>query len=618
MKIRTQIHGLMLATALILSIALGGVLYTEQIVRQKRQDVAAAEALVRSVIQLRQIAVETILFHGARSQDQWRIKISSLKIQLEKMRASHADDQASIDLIRKNLLITQSIYARLIQARETVSGQQTLDITRDARATASLFVITQEVLDVGYEMARNNLEEATLATYVRQGALGTAVLILTLFLVLVWRLVARSILRPLQQFEQGTARIAEGDYTYRLRAVQEDEMGDLARSFDSMTTHVQQTQSALVAEASNSRRAESALQESARFTQTILESALDGIVALDEQGAIQSANPAFATIFGYVPQELIGCNFKMLLPERERDEFYGALARYREGYDVEWQRRELQGWHKDQYEFPIELALSRTMHHGQALFIAIVRDISERQRIDRMKSEFVSTVSHELRTPLTSISGALGLVLGGALGELPQGLRPLLDIAFKNSQRLKVLIDDLLDMEKLIVGKLDVELQPQALMPLIEHALESAHDYAAQWHISYTVAARVDAARVKVDSRRLQQVMLNLLSNAAKFSPPGGQVKIVVSQEQDRVTVAVIDQGPGVPEDFRDRLFQKFAQADSSDTRQKSGTGLGLAISKELIERMQGVIGYRSAPGEGACFYFELPLCASPESPLSS
>ena len=224
-----------------------------------------------------------------------------------------------------------------------------------------------------------------------------------------------------------------------------------------------------------------------------------------------------------------------------------------------------------------------------------------------MKSDFVSVVSHELRTPLTSISGALGLITGGALGEVPEAMRSMLDIAQQNSLRLGLLISDLLDMDKLIAGKMQLQLQVQPLTPLLQEALCANQGYFEQYGVRGELGV-LDTAQVSVDAHRLQQVLANFLSNAAKFSPPG-EVVILSSQHQgDRIRVSVTDRGPGVPASFRERMFQKFSQADSSDTRQKGGTGLGLAISKELIERMHGRIGFDAERTQGACFWFELPI----------
>lgn len=246
---------------------------------------------------------------------------------------------------------------------------------------------------------------------------------------------------------------------------------------------------------------------------------------------------------------------------------------------------------------------------GRAIrMIGTNTDISERKRVEQMKSEFVATVSHELRTPLTSISGALGLVGSGALGPLSDKARTMLDIASRNSQLLTRLINDLLDMEKLAAGKMRFDLQTQMLMPLVEQAIESARPYAQQYGVVLVLAERADAARVRVDGGRLQQVLGNYLSNAAKFSPQGAQVDVAVRVVADMARVEVVDRGPGISEEFKKRIFEKFSQADASNTRQKGGTGLGLAISRELIERMHGRVGFESQEGQGAHFFFELPL----------
>lgn len=242
----------------------------------------------------------------------------------------------------------------------------------------------------------------------------------------------------------------------------------------------------------------------------------------------------------------------------------------------------------------------RTFALAEALEIAEVGS--------RAKSEFVSTVSHELRTPLTAIQGALGLIAGKALGDIPPAMEQMVEMANQNSQRLTLLINDLLDMEKLASGKLELMLRVQPLMPLVEQAIGSTKEFAHRLDVSFVLDQQKNDIDVNVDGNRLQQVLINLLSNAAKFSPTGGQVHVSSLLQGSTIRISVRDTGPGVPEEFRSHIFERFSQADSSDTRRKGGTGLGLAISKDLIERMDGAIGFSSENGQGACFYIELPV----------
>ncbi|MAF88498.1 MAG: PAS domain-containing sensor histidine kinase, partial [Pseudomonas sp.] len=240
-------------------------------------------------------------------------------------------------------------------------------------------------------------------------------------------------------------------------------------------------------------------------------------------------------------------------------------------------------------------------------FIGLVRDITERKRIERMKSELVSIVSHELRTPLTSISGALGLIVGGALGEPSPNMGQMISIAHQNSLRLGRLVDDLLDMDKLVAGKMTLDLRAHALPTQLQQAIAANQGYASKHGVTLELLPAPDV-QLMADDDRLQQVLANLISNAVKFSPQGGTVTLGSERRDDWVRISVRDQGPGIAPEFHTRIFQKFSQADSSDSRQKEGTGLGLAISKELIEHMHGRIGFDSEPGEGACFWCELPV----------
>jgi PAS domain S-box-containing protein len=239
--------------------------------------------------------------------------------------------------------------------------------------------------------------------------------------------------------------------------------------------------------------------------------------------------------------------------------------------------------------------------------LTIVRDITERKKIERMKNEFISTVSHELRTPLTSIRGALGLIVGGIAGEIPPKVHEMVEIASKNSERLIRLINDILDIDKIESGKMIFNFQPVELMPLLKYAIDVNRAYAQQFDISFTLESSIAGVWVYADSDRLIQALTNLLSNAAKFSPAGAPVSISLARHGEMLRIAIQDRGPGIPEAFRARLFQRFAQADASNTRQKGGTGLGLSITKAIVEKLGGQIGVMVGPEAGSTFSIDLP-----------
>ena len=311
---------------------------------------------------------------------------------------------------------------------------------------------------------------------------------------------------------------------------------------------------------------------------------------------------------GYSRDELLAMHPYDIKPDISEAQFHALIAPLLAG-EKDALTFETVHQHKNGRRVPVEIFLQYIAPEDEpSRFVAVVRDLTERKRVERMKNEFVSTVSHELRTPLTSISGALGLIAGGALGALPDKAAELIGIAHKNSLRLTHLINDLLDMEKLAAGKMHFDMQLQPLMPLIEQALDSNRAYGSERKVTLALTEQAPGTMVRVDAERLMQVLSNLLSNAMKFSPENGTVEVAVHPAGKKVRVTVSDHGPGVPAEFRNYIFQKFAQADSSSTRQKGGTGLGLAITRELVERMNGEIGFESVENEGARFYFELPL----------
>lgn len=342
----------------------------------------------------------------------------------------------------------------------------------------------------------------------------------------------------------------------------------------------------------------------------LFEMAPIGILQVNEHAELIDSNPEFNRMMGYSAEEIRGTSFLHLTPEVDWEKSRRTILELKNTGrfgPIEKHYR-----HKNGELIPVEVSGSiiNIGESGAQSWWTLVKDIREQKRMERMKSEFISTVSHELRTPLTSISGALGLIASNVLGELPEKAKGMLDIAYKNSQRLSFLINDLLDMEKLLAGKMAFDCRTQAVLPLVRQALTENSSYADKYSVKFILNDESGDAFIHVDEFRLQQVFNNFLSNAAKYSPQFATVDIDLTRRGDWVRISVRDHGPGIADEFKARMFQKFSQADSSDSRQKGGTGLGLAISKELVERMGGQIGFESELGKGTCFFAEFKCAA--------
>jgi two-component system, OmpR family, sensor histidine kinase VicK len=234
--------------------------------------------------------------------------------------------------------------------------------------------------------------------------------------------------------------------------------------------------------------------------------------------------------------------------------------------------------------------------------VEIARDITESKRQEQLKDEFIATVSHELRTPLTSILGSVGCIVGGRAGVLPDPAQRLLRMALNNCRRLVAIVNDILDMEKIESGKMVYEREAVEVRALATKVIGANQALADSHGVVMRLDEAADEGIVNADPQRLAQVLTNLLSNAIKFSPRDSEVVISVANNGQTVSVSIRDHGPGIPDDYRDRIFNKFVQVDASDQRQRGGTGLGLSITKQIVDQLGGRILFEPADGGGTVF----------------
>jgi len=328
----------------------------------------------------------------------------------------------------------------------------------------------------------------------------------------------------------------------------------------------------------------------------------DLLCITDVEGRIKQANPALAEAFG--AESLAGKPLAELVLPEDRGSLAKAFACLGAGerrfhVEVRTPAKDGEGRHVE---------WRATSYPEDGLVYAIGRDVTELRRMDEVKNEFISTVSHELRTPLTSIGGSLRLLSGKLAEEFPQKAKRAIEIAVRNCDRLSFLLNDLLDVERIESGRMEVHLAREALLPLVLKTVEATKEYADSLEVTFAVAAPEGDVEVMTDGARFGQVLTNFLSNAAKFSPPKGTVVVHVTRRDGRARVAVTDRGPGIPEEFRARIFRKFAQAEVVDERRRGGTGLGLAIARSLVELLGGEIGFYDESGGGTTFFVDLPV----------
>ncbi|MFT3774823.1 MAG: PAS domain S-box protein [Minicystis sp.] len=393
---------------------------------------------------------------------------------------------------------------------------------------------------------------------------------------------------------------------------------------------------AFIIDLTEQKRAEAAQQESEARLRAIVETAADAIVIIDDRGVMESVNSATERLFGYRAEEIVGRNVRMLMPEPLRREHDRHLARRRAGERrMIGVCREVIGRRKDGSEFPVELTVGETHLGARCIYTGILRDISERrlaeaereqllaseraarveaERAARAKDEFAAVMSHELRTPLNAILGWTRMLQNGKLDAATTARA--LEVIERNTRAQTQLVEDLLDASRIATGKLKLDVREVELVRVVEDAVASVQLSADARGLRLESTIAADAGVVHGDPGRLAQVVWNLLTNAIKFTPKGGQVHVSLRRCDARAEIVVRDTGRGIDGEFLPHVFERFRQADASTTRQHGGLGLGLWLVKHLVEQHGGTIGAESdGEGQGSTFTVSLPIAAAVRRP---
>jgi len=407
---------------------------------------------------------------------------------------------------------------------------------------------------------------------------------------------AHRLARPVMALNQAVAALAQGDYGVQVPVQGRDELALLAAAFNSMAEKLKHFHEMDIDQILSEKRKSDA----------IIRSVDDGLVVVDEKLVITNINPKAAAIFGVEVTASLGQHILEVL----RDEkIYQSLKAAMAGCQAPPQEADdhiltlSRGEVTQHYQTAILPIHSRTGVIPGA--VLVLRDVTRLKELDRLKSEFVMTASHELRTPLTSIGMSVGLLRESAAAKLTEQERQLLDVCHEEVQRLKALVDDLLELSKIEAGRLELALEPVAPAFLGQQAWLVMKNQAEAKGIAVSLEVPETLPEVLADPHKIVWVLVNLLANAVRYTPSGGHIWVRGEQVGPKVHLAVQDDGPGIPREMQSRIFEKFVRLDQGEA---SGSGLGLAISKEIVRAHRGVLWLTSEPGQGSTFTFSLPL----------
>ena len=400
-------------------------------------------------------------------------------------------------------------------------------------------------------------------------------------------LLSEAVTRPLKEIIRATRAISGGEPAPRLPVRTADEVGELAEAFNEMTRNLRDT------------------TVSRDYLDRVLETMGECLVVTGPDGTITRVNPAVCRLSGVDEDELLGQNIRDLFRAPQGHlSLLDALEPDGAAHGLE---TELLAKGGAAVPVIVSVGVMEASAGYSKSYVVVAADIGERLRHEQQKDEFLTMVHHEVRAPLTAVRGAIGLLDGGAAGELSERGRELVEIALRNSERMERLVNDILASRKLDSGRMEFHVEDVELMPLVQQAIDGTVAYAAKHEVRIELDEGVRGARVRVDPDRMIQVVTNVLSNAVRFSAEGEVVTVKMARIDEILRISVNDTGPGISEEFRDQVFEAFARGENDAWRHLSGTGLGMSISKAIIEELGGTISFETEVGVGTTFFIDIP-----------
>ena len=587
-------------------------------VRASQRAITLSQELLNSVVDLETGERGFIITQNPRFLEPYEMARARIPSELAALRGAVAEHEGEVRARHEQQLAR---IEQLIREWLATVGEPAVALARTDPGAAVALVkagygisLTDEIRRIIADFQQEERTEQQIASLASSAALRQTLVVTVLgaltaaaLLLAVFARAAAQVERALAEVSAATSRVARGERGALVPTSRIAQVSALAANFNTMA--------AQLAEQERSRSATlAALTASEARTRALINAIPDILMTVAPDGTIRTFKPPGDEENQAWVDAMIGQRVRDVLPASAANPL------------MEGVRCALESGGPYRTEFSLDMASITPEAPGvrdfEARFVPVLgeealvisRDITDRKRVEQLKNEFVSTVSHELRTPLTSIRGSLSLIASGVLGQLQPRGQKLVSIALSNSERLVRLINDILDIDKIESGKLEFHDEAVNLGQLVLRAADDNHAFAEQYDARLETHVPDAPVLVWGDPDRLLQVLTNLISNAVKFTPAGSAVTVRVEQRDGWARVEVRDRGPGVPEAFRFRIFQRFAQADSGDTRQQGGTGLGLSISKAIIDRHGGRIGFEDHEGGGTVFWFELRAHAPAEA----
>ena len=398
---------------------------------------------------------------------------------------------------------------------------------------------------------------------------------------------SHSLTHPIRKISEAARDLASGNLQRRIEVSTEDELGQLAQDFNYLSSALEKTINNL--------------HQEKRETENILLHMAEGVVATDEEGKITSINPALLKKLEWEGGSPLGLPISQLFPQTQIQEMFSQALK--EGKEEAQEFQTENGDHLILHLTPLK--------EGEKIYgaVGVFQDITELRQLEELRRDFLANVSHELRTPLTSIQGFVEAMMDGVISD-EELRKKYLEVIHRDTLRLSRLIHDLLDLSLMESKKIEWEMGPLSLPPLIDQVLLKLMPQIEDKKIQVKKDFTPQLPLVWGNMDRIEQVFINLLSNALIFSPPESTIEIKVWKEQKEVVISIKDQGEGIPEKDIPHLFERFYRVEKSRSREKGGTGLGLAIAKQIIENHGGKIKVESQPYQGSTFIFTLPLAS--------